>query len=227
MHILRLFRRRELPVTRAEPWAISVETSIRYANADMLDADANALTSFEEDQAERDLRGSDAIFGLIGSRSTMDQRGSSRTSERVDADDLISSLHRQYCQALDNPLGSAPGFDRESPSEPSGHYVRDGSGLSADPHFHVAGHNSIEALLSGTQLLDHAFGPLRESELGILPEAEPVPEILRLFAPPEYQITAARSKTALPPTLARREHHSLSIDSPLPMPEATLSGDTP
>jgi hypothetical protein len=227
MHILRLFRRRELPVTRAEPWAIPVETSIRSAGTNMLDADADTLTSFEEDQAERDLRGSDAIFGLIGSRSTMNLRGSSRTPERVDTDDLISSLHRQYCQALDNPLGPAPDFDRESPSEPSGHYVRDGSGLSADPHLHVAGHDSIEALLSGTQLLDHAFGPLRECDLGSLPESDPVPEILRLFAPPEYQVAAARSKTALPPTLARREHHSLSIDSPLPMPEATLTGETP
>lgn len=149
------------------------------------------------------------------------------TSAQFDADDLMSGLHRQYCQALDNPLGPVSTTDWESPSESSARYVRGESGLPVDPYLQHARQDSIEALLSGAQLLDHAFGPLRESDLGSLPEAEAVPEILQLFAPPEYLASAFRSMTALPPMLARREHHSLGIDSPLPMPEVNLTGDSP
>lgn len=44
-----------------------------------------------------------------------------------------------------------------------------------------------------------------------------VPEILRLFAPPEFHAEAAHGAAALPP-LTRREHHALSVDSPLAAP---------
>ncbi|MET5115300.1 TagK domain-containing protein, partial [Burkholderia pseudomallei] len=52
-------------------------------------------------------------------------------------------------------------------------------------------------------------------------DAEPVPEVLRLFAPAEYHAATARRPAGLPPALARREHQSLAIDSPLPAPVAT------
>jgi hypothetical protein len=82
------------------------------------------------------------------------------------------------------------------------------------------GTESIETILSGTRVLEDVFGPLRNGEAPE-PEVEPVPEILRLFAPPEYGAAASRGMPALPPALARREHHSLSIDSPLPVPAPT------
>jgi hypothetical protein len=189
-------------------------------------ADCDPLAMFGEDRREEDMQGSAAIFSLIGSRPALEGGAVSRASARVDADDLISSLHRQYCQALDNPLGPVFGTIWESPSESTGQYVLGESALPVDLRFFHGGQDSIEALLSGAQLLDHAFGPLGEEELGSLPESEPVPEILRLFAPPEYLASAFRSMATLPPTLARREHHSLGIDSPLPMPETNLAGDS-
>lgn len=227
MHFFRLLRRREPPATRAEPKAFTAEHALTRTGTGMPEADSDPLAMFGEHQPEEDLRGSAAIFGLIGARPALEEGATSQTSARVDGDDLISSLHRQYCQALDNPFGPVPAADWESPAEPSGRYVRSESGLPVDPRLHQAGHDSIEGLLSGAQLLDHAFGPLRESDLGSLPESEPVPAILRLFAPPEYLASAVRSMATLPPVLARREHHSLSIDSPLPMPEVNLAGDSP
>lgn len=227
MHFFRLLHRREPPATRAEPKAFTAGHALARTGTGMPQTDSDPLAMFDEAQLEEDQRGSAAIFGLLGSRPVLEDGATSRTSARVDGEDLIASLHRQYCQALDNPFGPAPAADWESPAEPSGRYVRSESGLPVDPHLYHAGHDSIEALLSGAQLLDHAFGPLRESDLGSLPESEPVPEILRLFAPPEYLASAFRSMATLPPALARREHHSLGIDSPLPMPEVNLTGDSP
>lgn len=225
MHFFRLLRRRQSPVTRAEPQAFTAAHAFTRKGTGTPEADSEPLAMFDEKQPEDDLRGGAAIFGLIGSRPALEDGAVSRTSAQADTDDLISILHRQYCQALANPFGLAPAADWESPAEPSGRRVHSESSLHVDPHFYQAGHDSIEALLSGAQLLDHAFGPLRESDLGSLPESEPVPEILRLFAPPEYMASAFRSMALLPPTLARREHHSLGIDSPLPMPEVSQAGD--
>ncbi len=56
-------------------------------------------------------------------------------------------------------------------------------------------------------------------------EVEPVPEVLRLFAPNEYLAAASRRPPALPAVLTRREHHSLGIDSPLPAPDSTTHHD--
>jgi hypothetical protein len=227
MHLFRLLRRRESPAMRAEPRAFIAGHAHSRTGTGMPEPDNDPLAMFAEHQPEEDLRGSGAIFSLIGSRPALDEGAVPRTSARVDADDLISSLHRQYCQVLDNPLGPVVGKDWESSSESSGRYVRGEAALPVDPELHHAGQDSIEALLSGAQLLDHAFGPLRESDLGNLPESEPVPEILRLFAPPEYLASAFRSMSTLPPALVRREHHSLGIDSPLPMPEVSPTGDSP
>ncbi|SDE42856.1 TagK domain-containing protein [Paraburkholderia lycopersici] len=228
MHLFRLLRRRESSVTRAEPGALPAQDIVGHTGTGMPDADNadnDTLATFTEHQPEGDLRGSEAIFALLGSRLVLEQ-DSSRPA-RVDADNLLSSLHRQYCQALDNPPGTVGGPEWESPSGSPGRRAGGESDLPACPHLHNAGQDSIEALLSGAQLLDHAFGPLRESDLGNLPESEPVPEILRVFAPPEYLASAFRSVAALPPTLTRREHHSPGIDSPLPMPEVTLTGNSP
>lgn len=216
MHILRLFRRSgSLATTRFEPRAIPLGDTFGRANPDSSENGDGAPLTFAQDQADEDLRGCDAIFGLIGSR-TATEVGARPTP---DTGDLIVMLHTQYCQALDNPW--VPIGSTEWVSVPAGAGT---VALPGDLHTHSAGSDSIEALLSGAQLLDHAFGPLRESDLGSLPESEPVPEILRLFAPPEYLASARRQAAALPPTLSRREHHAFGIDSPLPMPEVASTG---
>lgn len=74
---------------------------------------------------------------------------------------------------------------------------------------------SIEALLSGARVLKDVFGPLGDGDMAGLADVEPAPEILRIFAPAEYHAAASRRPTALPPALARREHHALGIDSPM------------
>lgn len=170
---------------------------------------------FAQDQADEDLRGSDAILCLIGSRVATE----AGARPVLDIGDLIATLHTQYCQALDNPWVSIGATDWVPSLAGAG-----AAGLPIDLRAPSSGIDSIEALLSGAQLLDHAFGPLRDSDLGSLPESEPVPEILRLFAPPEYLASTRRQTPALPPTLARREHHSFGIDSPLPMPEVASTG---
>ncbi len=225
MHFFRMLHRRELPTTRVEPKVFAAEHVLGRQDTGMPEVNCDPLAMFDEKQQEDDLRGSAAIFGLIGSRPALEKGAVPQVSENVAPDDLISSLHRQYYLALDNPLEPVSGADWESSSEWSDRYVQGEPGLPVDSPLHHAGHDSIEALLSGAQQLDHAFGPLRESDLGSLPESEPVPEILRLFAPPEYLASAFRSISALLPTLARREHHALGIDSPLPMPEVSQTGD--
>jgi hypothetical protein len=220
MHIFRLFRRSGSPATtRFEPREIPLGNAFGRANPDSPKTGDGTPLTFAQDQADEDLRGSDAIFGLIGSRTATQAHRSATQGASVDAGDLIATLHTQYCQALDSPWMPIGATDWVP--APAGAGATD---LPVDPHAPATGHDSIEALLSGAQLLDHAFGPLRESDLGSLPESEPVPEILRLFAPPEYLASAFRSMATLPPTLARREHHSFGIDSPLPMPEVASTG---
>jgi hypothetical protein len=222
MHIFRLFRRSgSSATTRFEPRAIPLGDAFGRANPDSPEAGEGTPLTFAQDQVDEDLWGSDDIFDLIGSR-TATQAPVARSAPggaSAEPGDLIATLHTQYCQALENPwvpIGSA-----EWVSAPAG---AGAMGLPIDLEVCASGHDSIEALLSGAQLLDHAFGPLRESDLGSLPESEPVPEILRLFAPPEYLASAWRAMATLPPALARREHHSFGIDSPLPMPEVASSG---
>lgn len=224
MHFFRLFRRREFHAARAEPCAFAAIDTFSRGDADTPGAYGEPLAMLGEKQAGDDLHSNADIFGLFGTNSTLDGDIASQFSENVDSDDLISSLHRQYCQALANPLGVALGADWESPPVLSGRHMRRESALPGDSCAHHAGQESIEALLSGAQQLDHAFGPLGESDLGALSDTESVPEILRLFAPPEY-LASAFPIAARPPPLARREHHSLGIDSPLPMPKVSQIED--
>ena len=222
MHIFRLFRRSGSPAaTRFEPRATPLGDDCGRANPDSPKIGDGTRLTFDQDQADDDLRGSDAILGLIGSRAATEafRTRPAHGGAPGDIGDLISALYVQYCQALDNPRVSIDATDWVS--VPAG-----AAGLPVDPHAPSTGSDSIEALLSGVQLLDHAFGPLRESDLGSLPESEQVPEILRLFAPPENLASTRRQTPALPPTLARREHHSFGIDSPLPMPEVASTGST-
>lgn len=82
---------------------------------------------------------------------------------------------------------------------------------------------SIETLLSGEPNLEDAFGRLEPALTADL-EIESMPEVLRLFAPPEFHAAESRRTADLPPPLTRREHHALSVDSPFVGP-ATVKSD--
>jgi len=139
------------------------------------------------------------IFEVIGTVTY----GSHRPRDEPVEPDLMGSLYEQYCQALDDPLAAFSG----NWSTPAA--VEQASGAS---HDHVNQHGeSIEAVISGVRGVEHFFGKL---EAGNSPSAvvlEPMPEILHLFAPPEFKTRSSR----LPSALVRREHHAPGIDSPL------------
>ena len=171
--------------------------------------------------AGENLRGSNAVFGLIGTHASVDNMAPSRDQDGgpSDVDDIIGALYRQYCRVLDDPQASLTGDqftqpmpvgdDRASLMRPA-----EASWKPRDPG------ESIETFLTGAQKVEHAFGPLGYGEAPGLAAMEPVPDILRLFAPAEYAAATRRRPPALPPALARREHHSLGIDSPLFAPRA-------
>ncbi|MFP3568207.1 TagK domain-containing protein [Paraburkholderia sp. SIMBA_030] len=195
--------------------------------------------------AGEDMRGENAVFGLIdtaaaGQALAQHARGKQREpgasdvaqDQGVHGDvnrDVIQALHDQYWRALDNPQASLAADWAEPAALASG--SRNGASSSTDEGADDQAEAqstegwSIEALLSGTRRLEDVFGPFRKGEV---PEAEvePIPEILRLFAPAEYLAAASRRPPALPAALTRREHHSLGIDSPLPAPDSTTHHDT-
>jgi hypothetical protein len=134
-------------------------------------------------------------------------------------DDLIEALHVQYWRALTDPhtaLSGSWGEQLDAPSTPVASVTPDSHDVRPAPTS-PASPGSIEVLLSGERNLEDAFGRLERSSMSD-PEIEPVPEVLRLFAPPEFHAAEARRAPALPPALTRREHHALSVDSPLIAP---------
>ena len=160
----------------------------------------------------------DAVLGLIGSSASV--RGSTFQSGRDDmtagTDDLITSLYRQYCRVLDDPYASLTGDTtaHASPAEPDT-VMQD---LSARPRDQAADDRFIEALLSGPQRIEQVFGDLGPGEALEFPATDTPGDILHLFAPAEFHTAASRRRAALPPEIARRDHHAIGIDSSLSMP---------
>lgn len=129
----------------------------------------------------------------------------------TDGNDLLGSLYAHYCRALDMPQSLI-----------SGAWVSSGlpveTGSARDASWQGDGNNdaggAISDMFGDIECVDHAFGTLRPGTLPDMHEPEAVPEILRLFAPPEY-MASARIETVVMPALTQREHHALAIDSPL------------
>jgi hypothetical protein len=199
-----------------------------------------------------DLCGENAVFGLINTpiaagqamaqqsrhrRDAQAARGPDRDRDRAVTQDLIQTLHDQYWWALDDPQASlagdwaahttlASGSSGDAPCPPDEAHARpDRVAVTTSSEA-----DSIEVLLSGAHTLEDCFGPLSDPAGQSDPpdwRVEPVPEILRLFAPPEYHAAAARRLSALPAALARREHHSLGIDSPMSAPGTRSHSDQP
>jgi hypothetical protein len=210
-----------------------VVAETRHAKAAMQDGerracdvpDGFAVAGLAADN--EDLRGENAVLGLIGSgmpaseRVTSHERGAA--AHASEAHDIIGALHDQYCKVLDDPyalLANHWAADRMAADE----ITADTSAGRHDPLASInAQTGSIDELLSGERALRDVFGPLNEGQTPESAQLEPVPDVLRLFAPAGYLAAAARRSPSPAPSLARREHHSLAIDSPLFAPASTLS----
>lgn len=170
--------------------------------------------------------GNKSILDLIGSNgmSEHDVRGKLGTGSQAApsperTDELVETLHAQYWRALTDPhlaLFGSWSEQLDSPAAPVASVTPDSHDVRPTPA-NVAAFSSIEVMLSGKRNLEDAFGRL-DTRFSPEQEIEPVPEVLRLFAPPEFHAAEARRAPALPPALSRREHHALSVDSPLAAP---------
>ncbi len=146
------------------------------------------------------FNGSHAIYELIGSGGTT----GANTPRDTGTNDLIGALHMQYCCALNDPEALL-GVEWVTPGPTAQEPLPD---LRLDGALHV---ESIETLLSGVRSVEDLFGLLAAGDMPDPAAVTTAPEILRLFALPEWNASMSR----LPPTLVRREHHAVGIDSPL------------
>ncbi|RQZ24528.1 TagK domain-containing protein [Burkholderia sp. Bp9090] len=166
-------------------------------------------------------RAGDDMLGLldIGTREGAARPHDAAGTADIEAghtDALIDALHAQYWRALAEPgapIASAwaPSVDDTltppiAPNRPHDSPACESPGRS----------DSIETFLSGNRTIEDAFGHL-DGHAEAVADGESVPEILQLFAPPEFHAESVRRAPA-PPPLTRREHHALSVDSPLAAP---------
>lgn len=130
--------------------------------------------------------------------------------EESPADVIFLELLQEYRQALDTPQLSGNDhvwqkrlLQNDVSSSASPVSLADLSG-NIDPLM------TLQDMVSGPLHIDDIFNgldSLREAELF---HTEEPPEILHLFAPGWQQQT---SHTHMPPTLTRKEHHAVSVDS--------------
>jgi hypothetical protein len=148
-----------------------------------------------------------SLFEVIGTVAYSHQRPRDEAIEP----DLMGSLYEQYCRALDDPSASFSG----SWSTPASV-----EHVSSTMDAHVNQHGeTIESVISGVRGVEHFFGKLNAETSPPAVMLEPLPEILRLFAAPEFKTRSSR----LPSALVRREHHAPGIDSPLFAPRRAQS----
>jgi len=146
---------------------------------------------------------SNPIFGLIGTVG----KANLREPAKIGANDVIGSLYDQYCRALDDPQAVFSG-DWSAPA------AIEQASLSEPKPVSRERTESIETILCRLRGIEKVFGKLEKENSPPAAIVEPVPEILQLFAPPEFKARASR----LPSALVRREHHAAGIDSPLLAP---------
>ncbi len=155
------------------------------------------------------------IFDLLGGSAHWEAEERDvptlRGHDEPERDPVMNALYGQYCEALSSPLTATrrDWVESESVWEPVTPEVADQAGGP------VPEHAPVSALLQEIHTVDQAFGLLFDAEP--MESDDDMPEILELFAPPEHHAAAAfrGSNGSPPPELARREHHTLSIDSPI------------
>ncbi|MEM5343141.1 TagK domain-containing protein [Paraburkholderia azotifigens] len=154
------------------------------------------------------------IFDLLGSRldggrESLHEQNLSRSAP-ADSDHLLDDLYVRYCKALDWQEPLMPGTWVPSSRSVSVDRMID---TPREEEGHTTG-AAISGLFPDIESVDEAFGPLVANAMTRDEDCDRAPEILRLFAPPEY-LVKGRVRTVFPPALTRREHHTLSIDSPV------------
>ncbi|WP_167336053.1 TagK domain-containing protein [Paraburkholderia bannensis] len=157
------------------------------------------------------------IFDLLGSHlgdhgqdfyPAADQHVPQSTS--IDGSGLMGTLYVHYCKALDAPQSLMSGaWVSSTPSLPLSTSTHE-----HDPTWDSHAGGAISGLFPDIERVDQAFGRLGIGEALDLGGDDGVPEILRLFAPPEYS-AKPHGEPVRPPALTQREHHTLAIDSPL------------
>ncbi|KUY71992.1 hypothetical protein WS46_29170 [Burkholderia sp. RF4-BP95] len=159
-----------------------------------------------------DLLGQLGIGGLERGARRSDPSSHTSIGAPDSTDALIDTLHAQYWRALADPHASVTveWASTAGEAEPITRTSAPDSQGCLDPR---RDHDSIEAMLLGDRTLEDVFERLDEHSAS-LPEDEPVPEILHLFAPSDFRAEAVQH----PPALTRREHHVLTMDSPLSAP---------
>lgn len=211
MRSLRLPWRRQPHMPDIEP--VLSGSAHRRIERDSYEHIARATSSNARD-------GDAAILELIGNDGQGKTAFLPTTDDIEHASDVVQGLHAQYWRALTDPHASLSGSWIGQPDEPPTSAAADNAGDGWQSHGENDEARSLETLLSGECTLEKIFGKLESGANGTVAdlEAEPVPEVLRLFAPPEYHAAVASQTAALPPALTRREHHALSFDSPLAAP---------
>ncbi|WP_144114078.1 TagK domain-containing protein [Paraburkholderia sp. BCC1886] len=141
--------------------------------------------------------------------------GTSFPPSNIVAQDLIAALRGQYFQALYDPQ-MRPDVDLSAYVAPPPASVDPSRDRPRQHEWRVR--DSIEALLSKPGSIDAEFGLVRIDNLPD-PEQTVVPEILRVFAP--NGPIDAQEPARRPPELVLREHHAVSLDTPLRCPRFT------
>ncbi|MBN3779977.1 TagK domain-containing protein [Burkholderia sp. Ac-20345] len=220
MRSLRLPWRRQPDLSHAEP-VLGKGHAWRAPDA--------AESDLAADESGGDLAANDDVLDRLGI-GVMDSAAAharasshSQTANTDSPDGLVDALHAQYWRALTDPHATVTAEWAPLVDEPAAH----GAAPDSPDALHAYGDHeragSIEALLFGDHTLADVFERL-DGHTETALDVEPVPEILRLFAPPEFQAAAARRGPALPPALTRREHHALTVDSPLSAPSSKERG---
>lgn len=228
MRTFKLFRRHEpdMKYAAVPRHAVALPPAARDEGAPLLE---RLSTRSPEAGLDDDTHGDNAVFGLIGSaiaaqafalgRDEPAEGGVATVDGSLPALNLMHSLYEQYCRALEDP---------QAPLQSDGAaYAAMSYRASLDQrderHRETDGSDSINGLLSDARVLGDVFDLLGPDDMLDPAATDPIPEVLRLFAPAEYLATAARRPGNLPPELARREHLALAIDSPAPALGSTLS----
>jgi hypothetical protein len=159
------------------------------------------------EESEKSVKSSNPVFDLLDPPVSFATKASvdEGAVERGD-DPLINSLYERYCDTLASPFAQTSlnwADTVEGRSEPASSMDSRADSSNA----------SVTSILGDIDTIEQAFGQFEKS--GLLDVKEAVPEVLSLFAPSELRAVRVRPAEGVPPELVRREHHTLSLDSPM------------
>ncbi|WP_241299310.1 TagK domain-containing protein [Burkholderia stabilis] len=220
MRPLRLPWRRQPDLSHTEP---VLGKGYAWRTSDVAGSDLAVDETGGHRRVNDDVLDQLGIGSMASTEAQMDASARAATAAADSPDGLVATLHAQYWRALTDPHATVAAEWAPMVDEPAAHASAPDSRDALRAHGDLERAQSIEALLFGDRTLEDVFERLGAHTEPALDD-EPIPEILRLFAPPEFQAAAARRGSALPPALTRREHHALTVDSPLSAPSRKDEG---